>query len=322
MDGVDVVYFPYEKLLEVGSGKMNQELLDLVKKEKPDIFFAVMFTDELRFDVLDEIKKYTKSVAWFCDDHWRFDNYSRFYAPHFSWVVTTYSKAVDQYKKIGCHNAILSQWAFNDFNLRPTTNTDNKNYGYDVSFVGQRNWSRARIIKKLRKAGIEVEVFGSGWENGRVSPEKMREIFCSSKINLNLNPPQSGFDLKSLGRLFLRRSSNRYVLDFWHLPGNIREWLQKRTPQIKARPFEIAGYGGFVISGQADNIEDYYRDGKEMVFYKNTDDLIKKIRYYINNEKDREAIARAGHEKTMREHTYKIRFSDIFNKVLSDKNDK
>lgn len=311
IDGVDLIYFPYERLLEVGRDKMNEELLDLVKKEKPDIFFAVMFTDELKFDVLDEIKKYTKSVAWFCDDHWRFDNYSKYYASHFSWIVTTYSKAVDKYKKIGCNNVIRSQWACNDFIYRPAGNIDSQNYKYEVSFVGQKNSAREKIINKIKSSGINVQAFGNGWENGRVSPEKMIEIFCSSKINLNLNPPQSGFDLKSFGRLFLKRSSNKFALDFRHLPGNIREWFQKKIPQIKARPFEIAGCGGFAISGLADDIENYYKDGEEMVFYKNTDDLIDKIRYYLSNDES-EKIRKAGYERTIKEHTYKNRFSDIF----------
>lgn len=318
MDEVDLIYFPYERLLEVGRDKMNQELLELVKKEKPDIFFAVMFTDELKKDILDEIKKYTKSVAWFCDDHWRFDNYSRFYSPHFSWIVTTYSKAVDKYNKIGYKNVIRSQWACNDFIYKPAGDIDNQNYKYEVSFVGQKNSAREKIINKIKAAGINVQAFGSGWENGRVSPEKMIEIFCSSKINLNLNPPQSGFDLKSFGRLFLKRSSNKFIPDFWHLPSNIREWFQKKIPQIKARPFEIAGCGGFVISGMADDVGNYYKDGEEMVFYKNTDDLIDKIRYYLSNNES-EKIRKAGYDRTIKEYIYRIRFSDIFNIVLNKK---
>lgn len=315
MEGVDVIYFPYERLLEVGRDAMNQELLDLVKKEKPDIFFAVMFTDELNKDVLDEIKKCTTSLAWFCDDHWRFDNYSRFYAPHFTWVATTYSKAPEKYKKIGYNNAIHSQWACNDFIYKPIHNIDAPiDYKYEVSFVGQKNSAREKIINKIKDAGINIQAFGNGWDNGRVTQQQMIDIFCRSKINLNLNPPQSGYDLKSFGRLFFRRSSNKYVLDFWNFFGNIGEWFGKRVPMIKARPFEISGCGGFVISGLGDGIEYYYQENKEMVFYKNTDDLIEKIKFY-STSREIDAIRKAGYERTIKEHTYKQRFNDIFNKI-------
>jgi len=40
--------------------------------------------------------------------------------------------------------------------------------------------------------------------------------------------------------------------------------------------------------------------------------LIDKIRHYLANEKERAAIAKAGYERTMREHTYNHRFDKIF----------
>jgi hypothetical protein len=29
------------------------------------------------------------TLSWFCDDHWLFDNYSRYLVPYFNWAVTT-----------------------------------------------------------------------------------------------------------------------------------------------------------------------------------------------------------------------------------------
>ena len=113
MKEVDLIYFPYDRILEIGKERFNKELLDLVIREKPDFFLAMMFTDELKFDTLKEIKKHTKSIAWMADDHWRFSNYSKYYAPFFSLVVTTYSRALEWYKKDGFNNVIRSEWASN-----------------------------------------------------------------------------------------------------------------------------------------------------------------------------------------------------------------
>ena len=49
-----------------------------------------------------------------------------------------------------------------------------------------------------------------------------------------------------------------------------------------------------------------------MGFYRSTDDLIEKIRYYLAHPEERERIARAGYERTMREHTAEKRFGAIF----------
>ena len=83
-------------------------------------------------------------------------------------------------------------------------------------------------------------------------------------------------------------------------------------PQIKARPFELAGCGAFVISGMADDMSRYYRENEEMVFYQDTDDLIQKIKYYLKSGEERENIAGAAYARTLAEHTYEKRFEDIF----------
>src|SRR3989344_2009791 len=117
--GYEVIFLPYDRILEIGKKKFNQELLELVRKEKPDLFFAFMFTDELDYATLEQIKELVSSLAWFSDDHWRLENYSRFYAPHFTKVVTTWSQAPAEYARYGVHNVIRSQWAANAATYQP-----------------------------------------------------------------------------------------------------------------------------------------------------------------------------------------------------------
>ena len=61
----------------------------------------------------------TVTFNWFCDDHWRFDGYSRHWAPEFRWVSTTDSQAVAKYAALGYTNVIETQWACNHFLYRP-----------------------------------------------------------------------------------------------------------------------------------------------------------------------------------------------------------
>src|SRR3989344_5891340 len=53
----EVIYMPYDEIVEVGKREYNRRLVERVRAEKPDVFFAVMYTDELMHDVLLEIKK-------------------------------------------------------------------------------------------------------------------------------------------------------------------------------------------------------------------------------------------------------------------------
>jgi len=308
----EVLYIPFDRSIEIGKRAYNQELLDTVKREKPDLFWAFMYTDELEISTLDEIKKLTTSVAWFSDDHWRLDNYSRFYAPHFTKVITTWSKARELYAKYRVTNVIRSQWGFNSDVYRPVV-VPSKDI--DVSFVGMKTPHREKIINDLKSAGINVFVRGFKWPDGRANFQEMLEIFSRSKINLNLNPPMSAISMKSLAQVFFRRRRKWIVPDFWHFPRNLRSYFQKKIPQIKARPFEITGCGGFCITGAADDTENYFVPGKEIVIYENTKDLIEKIRYYLAHDDERKVIEKAGYERAVREHTYKARLDDIFGRL-------
>ncbi|MBI1975149.1 MAG: glycosyltransferase [Parcubacteria group bacterium] len=310
--GVELVEYPCDLIVKIGKKAWNEGLLELVKKEKPDLFFAFMYSEEFDKKVLDEVKKITTSVGWFADDHWRLYNYSRSYAPHFTWVVTTWSKAPNEYARCGIRNVIRSQWACNASAWKPVAVPKD----IDVSFVGQKNRSRERLVHLLNRAGFNVYVRGFGWPGGVLPKDEMLSVFSRSKINLNLNNPIPLFAKKSIGRLFFKPDMNRYVPD-WYLVSNVRTWFHMRTPQIKARLFELAGCGAFVVSGYADDLGRYYRENEEMVFYRSPRELVEKVRYYLSREDERARIAHAAYERTIRDHTYEKRFQELFQKIFS-----
>ena len=88
--------------------------------------------------------------------------------------------------------------------------------------------------------------------------------------------------------------------------------------QIKGRNFEIPGCGGFLVTSRIDGLDKYYADGKEIIIFEDKDDLIDKIKYYLSHEVEREFIARAGYERTLRDHTYEKRFNDLFERMGLD----
>lgn len=291
--GHDLIYFDFGTLInELGREAMNQRLLEIAKSKKPQFLFCVLTEDELDKGVVREISENTDTVTlnWFCDDHWRFDNYSRFWAPCFNWVVTTAKSALPKYKHLEYKNVIKGQWGCNHWLYRKY----DLPFDYDVTFVGQPHGNRREVIQALRDAGINVRVWGNGWESGRLSQEEMIRVFNQSRINLNL----------SNASVWRRR--HRFTI--W------KNWSRPRD-QIKGRNFEVPGCGGFLLTGQAENLNDYYTDGKEIVTFQDTHDLIEKIRYYLAHEDERVAVAQAGYERTLREHTYEKRFKEMFARI-------
>jgi spore maturation protein CgeB len=341
--GHDILYFDYMTLMQQhGRDRMNRRLKEVVALEKPDLLFAVLFTDQFDPLVLHELTETRlQTVNWFCDDHWRFDTYSRDWAPCFTWVVTTAASALPKYASLGYRNVIKSQWGCNDVLYRKM----NMPMKYDVSFVGQPHGNRRQVIDALRKAGINVSVWGGGWESGRLSQEEMIRVFNQSRINLNLSNASKPTDASlpvipptvfSANTLRNRLSRSLDVTPFGsQVKAMGKSWLSGlRSPlnasavsepmemsdvhysdQIKGRNFEVPGCGGFLLTGMAENLGQYYEIGKEVARFDDRHDLIDKVRYYLKHEDEREAIAQAGYERTMRDHTYPRRFSEIFEQL-------
>lgn len=334
--GHDITYFDFMSLMQRdGRRQMNERLLETVKTEKPDVMFTVLFSYELDKKVISRIseKTDTKTVNWFCDDHWRFDNYSRHWTPCFDWVVTTAASALPKYARMGYKNVIKSQWGCNHTIYRKL----NLPLEYDATFIGLPHGDRRETVRTIHEAGINVQCWGKGWESGRLTQDEMIRVFNQSRINLNLSnasvytEPKRwknlartaisdlleivpfGSHIKTVGKARLSGlSSSKSNTKVSAKDSTVYE---KCPDQIKGRNFEVPGCGGFLLTSMVENLGDYYEIGKEVVCFENVDDAIEKIRYYLEHEEERASIAQAGYLRTLHEHTYAARFNAIFRKI-------
>jgi spore maturation protein CgeB len=314
MDGGrhEVIYFPFDAIdKETGSQAMNKRLVELALAEKPDLCLFFLFGDYIKKDTVKKITAAgVKTFNWFADDKWRFENFSKHWGPLFSLISTDQPSRVQDYRRIGYENVVVCCWGCNHRMYKPLDVPKI----YDVSFVGQPHGNRRKIIEKIRKAGIKVECFGRGWPNGKVSQEEMIKIFCQSKINLNPTKCSGMVDAKSIARIFLDTRPNQPMR--LNTPvqwvENAKSLIDRQKNEIKGRNFEVPGCGSFLLSGYAQDLEYFYEIGKEIDCYYDDRDLIKKIRYYLDRDQEREAVAKAGYKRTMKDHTYEQRFRTIF----------
>ncbi len=295
--GHEVVAYDFKRReTALGRRAMNKELIETAAGVRPDVAFFFLFEKEIKPRTIEAVRTTarTTTINWFADDHWRFDDFSRHYAPALDWVVTTDHDAVARYQALGHRGVILSQWACNTHTYKPT----GAEISRDVTFVGQPHGSRRESIRQLSQAGIETHCWGRGWPGGRISHDAMVEIFSTSRVNLNLSnssTPPAGLAHRVMALL-----------------GRAPRSRAPRRSQIKGRTFEVPGCGGFLLTDDVPYLERYFEPGKEIGVYKQADDLVEQVSYWLDNESERSAVARAGYERVLSEHTYNHRFADIF----------
>jgi len=77
------------------------------------------------------------------------------------------------------------------------------------------------------------------------------------------------------------------------------------------RLFEATGVGTLLITDAKKNLHTMFEVGKEIVAYQNLEDCLALIKYYSEHSDERDQIAKAGQQRTLREHTYLNRMREL-----------
>jgi len=256
----------------------SNEVLDYVQKIDPDLLFCYVRNKWVVPEPFLKIKKLgIPSINISLDDSHKF-NLVADIAHAFSLNMTTYKYAMIKYARNNARAIYLPEGANPDiYTLQPVEKKD-----IDVCFIGKRYGNRASIIKAIKDAGINVVVRGQNWPGGKVSFEEMLNLYSRAKIVLG----------------FSRTSKNaRY--------------------SIKGRDFEVLMCGAFYLCEHNPELCDWLKPYRELIFWDDARDLIPKIKYYLQHEKQRTTIACMGHFKAVTEHTWMDRFETMF-KYLND----
>src|SRR3989475_12692029 len=273
-----IVYDFLRRRAELGLRAMNDEILAVVREERPKYVLWTSFYDDIRNTTLETIRKEgTTVVGWFFDDEWRFSSYSKYWIPYLDYCVTNAISVAPTYRQLGARViqtvpnsgvAIDVDWAHLE-------------EGYDLAFVGStRTADRRRYLDEFRINNTPVNVFGEG-HGGYVPFERMLDIFRTSRINLNFSKAGS------------------------------YPWVR----QIKGRVFQVCLAGGFLLTEYAPGIEKYFELDKEVVCFDSAKEVVDKVRYYLNHEEERRVIARAGWERATREYTSCCMVAKVFEEV-------
>lgn len=201
--------------------------------------------------------------------------------------------------------------------------------GYDVIFT-----SFPHFVERFRAAGLDAEYLPLAFDERLVDVlpdgERPRAVTFVGGVHPGVH---------AAGTALLERLAERVPLEVW---GYGADALEPRSPlrgrhrgeawgldmyrllaesrivvnrhidvaeghANNMRLYEATGAGALLVTEAADNLDELFEPGREVVTYEGADDLVERIEHHLRHDDERRAIAAAGRRRTLAEHTYSRR---------------
>ncbi len=194
---------------------------------------------------------------------------------------------VNEFKKLGIEKSYYCPIAANirRFKKFPRNDDDAQRFGADVSFVGSYTLKRELILRPLLDAGLDLVIWGYDWDkaadprfraaNRGVADNQTElvKVYNYSKVNINITVDQG-------------------------------------ISSLNMRVFDCIASGGFLVSDYKSDFDELF-DKDEVVTYKRNTELPGIVKYYLEHEDERIAMARKARKKVLAEHNYAKRVEFI-----------
>ena len=87
--------------------------------------------------------------------------------------------------------------------------------------------------------------------------------------------------------------------------------MEQGPTSMNSRVLEALATGSFLLTDYVEDTSKYFEENRDFVFYRDLDDLTKKIKLYLNNSELRQQIAGNGRKKVEENHTLYKRAEQI-----------
>ena len=284
-----ICYDIYKRANSEGIIAANRELIAFARAYRPEyVIYPSTFNGLTTLETLLELKRAgCKIVAYFFDDDVFYDSHSKNMIPYVDYCVTAANPGfIEKYTGDG-GNAFFSPCIPMTSDIFRKLPDESKLY--DVSFVGNQHVADRQLwIDNLLKSGINLSLLGGTGSSRKVHYSEFVGIINRSKINLH----------------FSKNVINGKLVD-----------------QLKGRVFEVPLCGGFLLCEYFPLLEQFFEIDKEVVCFKTLEEAVEKIDYYLNNDAEREEIARAGYIRANRDYEGLKLIEKLFAKIeKSDEN--
>lgn len=204
------------------------------------------------------------------------------YAEHFTWHTTNALTAFEEYKKRGFTNIYYMPFGidYRFFKNRPPI----PEYDADVAIIGHGRKDRYLTAEALCK-NFNTRLYGRNW----------------TKFSAQSMGPVRGDDW------FKAAYSAKILVNF---PRTMKGYTN-----IKVGILEATATGKLVFTEYFDEMKQLFEYDHEIIGYSSKEDLMEKIRYYLQHPEEAEVIGQNAKQRCLRDHTWEQRFNRLFREL-------
>jgi len=184
---------------------------------------------------------------------------------------------IDDYRLLKKNGEIRAElthlgYAHQRFEPSPLSDELGEIWNHPMSFAGHYEPRTAAGMEALVDAGLPLSIFGYHWDRsdgqGKLAPH-IRGPLADEDYVRALKGAQIGLCFVS----------------------------ELNYNQTASRSFEIPACGTFLLAMRTPQHLEAYEEGQEAEFFGDNEELVQKVRYYLEHDEERRAIARRGHER-------------------------
>jgi len=271
---------------------INQQFKSIALHKKPDIII-VTGGHRIMPETIKTLKgKNIEIILWTIDAPIDFQPIIDV-ARHYDHVFCQGTEAIELLEKTGIKGARWIPMACDPDLHHPVALTDKdfSELSHDVVFVGSYYPNRAELFSRL--TSFDLAIWGPGWDQLESTSSLRKHIMGAHTT------PSQWLKIYSAAKIVL---ATHYQNPEGRFP------VYQASPRI----FEVLACGAFLLSDRQKDVLDLFEDGKHLVCFESPDDLVSKVRYFLNHPSERHLIAKQGQEEVLKNHTYIHRIKTLF----------
>jgi hypothetical protein len=264
--------------------RINRDLLKVAVLEQPELVFIYRGTHILPsfFRSLRKVSPHVVIIGYNNDDPFAPNQFHRLFKhflkgiPEYDLLLAYRHHNLDEFMHAGAKRVqLLRSWFIPERNFPVVLDPAGvRDYGCDVVFVGHyEDDGRVELLEEIVRCGWKLRLFGPGYDWNKViyhSTELSPLLPVELVWGANYNNALCG---AKIALCFLSK-------------------LNRDT--YTRRCFEIPAAKTMMLSEYSSDLAGLFLEGEEAEFFRNKEEMVSKIKYYLSNDDQREAVAAGG----------------------------